>query len=292
MAGILKEIWTKQLLKNFYPDTSFLNFVADLSPLVDNNQINLAEAGVDPDVLINNNTYPIDIVKDNPTPISIELDRFETKNSLVRRPEYVQFSFDQLEGVIYGHRQSLRTSTARKAAHAYAPASNSAYTPVIATSGNTVAGKKQIAISDILALKKRYDDLDYPNDKRYLVLCPDHVNNLIEQDLKAFKDITDFVNGEPKRFAGFNMLTFTKNPIYNASTLVKKPFGAAAVGTDGVCSFSFYSDEVMKADGDVYMYLTKDDPAQRASIIGFDKRFVAVPYRNKGIGAIVTALAE
>jgi len=74
------------------------------------------------------------------------------------------------------------------------------------------------------------------------------------------------------------MLTFTKNPIYNATTLEKKAFGAAPVPTDGVCSFSFYSDEVMKADGDVFMYLRENDPEQRGSIIGFDKRFVAVHY--------------
>lgn len=291
MAGLLKEIWINQLLKNFYPNTSFLNFVNNLSALTDNNKINLAEAGVDPVVLINNTTYPIAFVKDNPTPLSIELDKFETENSLVRRPENVQYSFDQLEGVIYGHRQSLRTSTARKAAHAYAPQTDGAYTPVIATSGDTFNGKKSLSIEDILTLKKRYDDLDYPTDKRYLVLCPEHVNDLIRIDLKVFKDITDFANGEPKRFAGFQMLTFTKNPIYNATTLAKKPFGSTLTSSDGVCSFSFYTDEVMKADGDVFMYLRENDPEQRGSIIGFDKRFVAVPYRNKGVGAIVTVSA-
>lgn len=291
MAGILKEIWTKQLLKNYYPDTSFLNFVSDLSPLVDNDKINLAKAGLDPTVLINNNTYPIAVVKDNPTPIELELDKFETENSLVRRPEYVQFSFDQLEGVIYGHRQSLRTSTARKAAHAYAPQGNATLTPVHQTTGETIDGKKTLSINDILKHKKYYDDMDYPTDKRCLVLCPDHVNDLIRIDLKSFKDIIDFVNGEPKRLAGFNILTFSKNPIYDTETMTKKPFGAAAAGTDGISSVSFYGDEVMKADGSVHMYLTQDDPKERASIVGFDKRFIALPYRNQGIGSIVSVPA-
>lgn len=291
MAGLLKEIWINQLLKNMYPDTSFLNYANDLSALVEYNKINLAEAGVDPDVFVNNTTYPIGFVKDNPTPISIELDKFETENSLVRRPEYIQFSFDQLEGVIYGHRQSLRTSSAKKAAHAFAPQSNTSLTPVLSTTGETVAGKKSLSINDILDLKQKYDDMDYPNDHRYLVLAPSHVNDLIRADLKAFKNITDFENGEPKRLAGFNILTFTKNPVYNTTTMQKVAWGAASAGTDGVCSFSFYKDEVMKADGDIFMYLRENDPEQRGSIIGFDKRFVAVPYRNKGIGAIVTVPA-
>ena len=64
----------------------------------------------------------------------------------------------------------------------------------------------------------------------------------------------------------------------------KKEFGAVAQGTDTYCSFAFSSDEVMKADGQVQMYITEKDPKQRATIIGFDKRFVALPIRNKGIG--------
>ena len=53
------------------------------------------------------------------------------------------------------------------------------------------------------------------------------------------------------------------------------------------CSFAFSSDEVMKADGTVKMYETKDDPRLRATVVGFDKRFVALPIRNKAIGSIV-----
>ena len=47
----------------------------------------------------------------------------------------------------------------------------------------------------------------------------------------------------------------------------------------------------MKADGDIYMYSREDDPEQRATIVGFDKRFICLPIRNKGIGAIVSANA-
>ena len=99
----------------------------------------------------------------------------------------------------------------------------------------------------------------------------------------------DFVNGQPKRFAGFNILEFTKNPIYNATTLQKEPFGKVKAGTDTFCSFAFSADEVMKADGSFKMYERMNDPELRGTVIGFDKRFIALPIRNKGIGAIVSA---
>jgi hypothetical protein len=57
LAGLNKEIWLAEIMEKFYPDWSFLSVVRDLSMFVENNTINLAEAGVDPNVLINNTTY-------------------------------------------------------------------------------------------------------------------------------------------------------------------------------------------------------------------------------------------
>lgn len=291
MSTLNKEVWINQLMENFYPDSSFLAFARDFTDNVDANKINLADCGFDPDVLINNTTYPIAIVQRNDTPISIELDLYETENTLVRHPEAVELAYNKLESVIYGHRNTLRSKTAQKAAHAYAPAMNTVNTPVIVTTGeNDGTGRKRLVPENILRLKKEFDLLDIPFDKRYLTLEPNHVEDLILFDLKAFKDITDFTDGQPKKFAGFNILQFTKTAKYNTTTMQKVPFGAVAESTHSSCSFAFNADEVMKADGTSEMYERSRDPELRATIIGFDKRFIALPIRQKGIGAIVSAL--
>ena len=285
-----KQIWINHILNNFYPQTSFLNFTTDFSALVEYDKLHLAEVGVDPEVLINNTTYPIAVSKRDDTPLEIELDLFETTNTLIREPEAVEYAFDKTTSVIYGHQQTLRTATAKKAAHAFAPTKDSEFTPVISTSGATDDGFKKLTIADILKLKRRFDALDYPTDERYLVLDPKHTEDLILEDTKSFKDITDLVNGVPKRFAGFNILEFTKNPKYDSTTLEKIPFGGIDTNAS-VCSFAFCKSEVMKADGTMKMYDTLHDPKERATIIGFDKRFIALPIRNKGIGAIVSTKA-
>ena len=94
--ALQKEIWVNQIKENFYPDSSFLNFVRDFSAMVEFDAINIAEAGVDPEVLINNNTYPITIKQRVDNNQRIELDKFETENTLVRRPEVIEYSYDQL----------------------------------------------------------------------------------------------------------------------------------------------------------------------------------------------------
>ena len=48
MADLNKEVWVEQLKENFYPDSSFLKYVRDFSTLVENDAINMASAGVDP----------------------------------------------------------------------------------------------------------------------------------------------------------------------------------------------------------------------------------------------------
>jgi hypothetical protein len=290
MADLRKEVWVKQLLDKFYPDSSFLKYTKDFSALVDNHAINLADAGLDPKVLINNTAYPINVVKREDTPIRIELDVFETENTLVRHPEVIEYAYDQLESVLMGHRNTLRATTGTKAAHAYAPDEDTLYTPVIQTNGAIAGTRKRLTIEDVLFLKERFDNQDIPLEDRYLVLHPSHVTDLILLDTKSFKDIGDIVNGEPKRLAGFNILQFSKTAYYD-NTGKKKAFGSIPAATDGFCSFAFQSGEVMKADGNVKMFKTVDDPKERATIVGFEKRFIALPLRNKGIGAIVSTNA-
>ena len=99
-STLQKELWVNQLLENFYPNSSFLEYAKDFSPLVEYNAINMAEAGLDPEVLINNTTYPIKVTQRVDTPVKIELDLFETENTLVRRPEAIEYSYDQLESVL------------------------------------------------------------------------------------------------------------------------------------------------------------------------------------------------
>lgn len=289
MSTLKKQIWIDQIKKGFYPEATFLNFAKDFSALAEHDIINMADAGFDPNVLVNNTTYPIAINERIDTPLSFELDLFETENTLVRKPDAVEYSYDKMESVIYGHRMALRTKTALKAAHAFAPLQDTVNTPVVRTTGeDNGEGYKRITVEDILKLKRRFDELDIPLEKRFLVLEPRHTEDLILHDLVAFKDVTDFVNGTPKRFAGFNMLAFTKNPMYNNNTGQKIPFGSVLTGDAVFSSFAFSSEEVMKADGTINLYERKDDPELRGTVIGFDKRFIALPIRNKGIGAIVS----
>lgn len=285
-----KEVWLNQILEGFYPNDSFLQKLVNYDGFVENDKIHIASAGIDPKVLINNTTYPIAVVGRDDDDNEITLDKFETENTIVRRPDAIEYSYDKLESVIRQHRSTLRKAVTMKATHAIAPQTDTFDTPLVVTTGDFVGNRRRLTFADILALKERFDDADIPMDRRYLVLHPKHVSDLLLEDLKIFKDLTNITDGEPKKFAGFGCFSCSTMPTYttdNNDDLIKVAYSEEA--TSRFASVAFYADEVFKADGEMYMYATYDDPKERATIVGFDKRAIVLPIRGKGVGAIVSA---
>jgi len=288
-----KEVWVAQIKEGFYPKSSFLEKAVDFTQFVDNNKIHIPSAGIDPKVLINNNTYPISVVGRDDDDNAIPLDKFETENTLVRRPEAIEYSYDKLESVIRQHRSTLQKSVGTKAAHAYAPLKDTDKTPLIITTGDAdETGRKRITYENILNLKERFDDAGIPLEERYLILHPKHVTDLLRENIKLFKELADIKNGEPFKFAGFGMYQFPFMPTYKMKDDELQKVAFKCAQTKMFASVAFYKEEVMKADGAIYMYSRVDDPQERATIVGFDKRFIAMPIRGLGTGAIVSGIAE
>lgn len=284
-----KQVWISQIKEGFYPERSFLKKVEDYSDLVDNDMLHFPSAGIDPKVLVNNSTYPIKIVGREDEDNAIVLDKFETENTLVRRPDAIEYSYDKLDSVIRQHRSTLQTTTARKAAHAFAPSKDTNETPLVLTTGAAARGRKRITFEDLLALKERFDDALIPLEDRYIILHPRHVTDLLLEDVKLFKELTDIKDGEPTKFAGFGCYQFPFMPTYKASGENWEKVAYNDEQTEQFASVAFYAHEVMKADGEIYMYARYDDPEERGTVVGFDKRFIALPIRGKGVGAIISA---
>ena len=143
----------------------------------------------------------------------------------------------------------------------------------------------------LLTLKEKFDNALVPLENRYIVLHPTHVTDLMLEDLQLFKELTEIREGEPVKFAGFGTFQFPYMPKYTRTgaeePLTKSDFNVEAVN-GSIVSVAFQKDEVMKADGTIDMFARVDDPEERGTIVGFQKRFIAMPIRNKGIGAIIS----
>lgn len=127
------------------------------------------------------------------------------------------------------------------------------------------------------------------------MLHPYHLDDLKAEDAQFNRGYVDYQRGKlATKLEDFNILTYPKTAVYTEAgsspkTYAKKALGAAAVAsTDCYSSFFFIKDEVMKADGAVEMFLREKDPEQRGDIVGFQKRFIALPIRTKYLGVIVS----
>ena len=252
-AGVYKEIWTGELVKALRGllEGTWLDGIPDSSSLVNNDIIHLVEVGVDPEVLINNTTYPIPLQALDDADIAIELDKFQTKVTPITDDELYAISYDKMSRVKESHSNAINDAKFAKAAHALCPTENTDTTPVLVTTGERDAdtGRLRLVPGDIVRLKAALDKLRVPADKRRLVLCSDHVNDLLMADQK-FKEQYNLnqTDGRIGRLYGFDIYEFGNTPLYTVAGK-KKAVGALAEAGEFQCSFAFYVPRVFKATG-------------------------------------------
>lgn len=291
-AGLNKELWLPTILEGFYADDMFLSECRDLSPFVDNDILNLAEAGVDPDVLINNTTYPIDIAERSDAPLSLEIDQFDTENTMLKHADKAELSYDKLASITLGHKNALRMKIMEKGLHAIAPAADGEFTPLLETTGiDNGSGNKAMKWKDVRDLQLAFDQAEMTSEGRIIILSQQHLADLETEDLDRFNKVMD--KGE---ICGFKIykLADKRLPRYNKTTGAKVAFGAAAApSTDVHATVAFQKDEVGRAMGTTDMFFSKaeNDPIHRRDVIGFMQRAMVLPIRNKGVAAIYSPVA-
>ena len=291
-AGVYTEIWTGELVKHLRRglEGSWLDGIPDSSSIVNNDVIHLVEVGVDPDVLINNTTYPIPLQALDDADIAIQLDKFQTKVTPVTDDELYAISYDKMSRVKESHGNAINDSKFQKAAHALCAQKNTATTPVLTTTGarDATTGRIKLCMQDIINLKRALDNLKVPAAGRRLVLCTDHVNDLLETD-QRFKEQynIDRGNGTVGRQYGFDIYEFANNPLYTTAGQ-KKAVGASAGTGEFQCSFAFYVPRVFKATGSTKMYFSEaaTDPEYQRNKINFRHYFICMPKKADAGGVI------
>ena len=300
-AGVLKEIWTKEVIKRMSTlgEGTFLDGIKDFSQYVssvgDESQvIHMTYFGVKPDVLINNTTYPIDVQALNGEDVNITLDKFQTKATPITDDELYALSYDKISLVKDSHAESIMETKIQKALHALAPSGNTAAMPVLLTTGaDDGTGRKRLVWADLVALKAACDKLMIPASGRRLVLCSDHENDMLLLDTKFKDQYYNAASGKPYSTLGFEFYGYIGAPYYVPATKLKLAFGAVPAATDRQASVFFSLARAGKASGWTKMYYSeaKNDPLTQRNLVNFRHHFIVMPTREEARGAIVSANA-
>ena len=291
-AGVFTEIWTGELVKRLRGmlSGSWLDGITDNSSIVENDVIHLVDVGVDPEVIINQTTYPIPIQALNDQDIAVKLDKFQTEVTPITDDELYASSYDKIARVRDAHAEAINVAKCVKAAHSFCPQKHTATTPVLSCSGeeDAASGRHRMTVLDVIAMKAAMDKLGVPADNRRLVLSADHVNDLLMTEQKFREQYgIDSQTGRIARLYGFDIYEFSETPVYDASG-EKKAVGATVGSGESRCSFAFYVPRVFKATGRTKMYYSEaaNDPQYQRNLVNFRHMFHCMPKQSDAFVAI------
>ena len=295
-AGLYPEVWTGELVKAFRTAAESVGWYAKIrsyDQYVEKDTIHLVDIGADPEVLVNNTTYPLEVTELEDGDIAVKLDKYQTKPTRVTDDELHAIGYDKMSSVVERHKDAFSETKFKRAIHSIAPAGHTTKTPVIMTSGEVSEGRKRLTRKDIIALKKSFDKALIPAEGRILVLCADHVADLLEQDQKFSAQYYNYESGAISRLYGFEVYEYDQCPYFNTETKKKLAYGAIPGESDQQSSVAFTTKRVMRADGSTKTYLQEavDNPTTQENLFSMRTYTICLPLKSEGLGAIVSAKA-
>ena len=164
---------------------------------------------------------------------------------------------------------------------------------MLLTSGTAEDGRKIMTRKDIINLKKAFDKAKAPKQGRILVLCADHIGDLLNNDQKFEGQYHDYKTGKVSNLYGFDVYEYDECPYYNATALTKTAYGSVPGASDMQCSVAFCLSRAMRADGSTKSYLkdAASNPENQENLFSMRTYNICLPLKAEGLGAIVSAKA-
>ena len=309
MPSTYPEMWEKRVETNLKDGANapWLDGIPELDTAVvemgsgtasEKNLIHIPTSDFEPTVLVDNSAYPLAIEQYTDADVTIALHKFQSLPTELSDDQILGASYPKIDAATNAHKDAILAKKYARAAHAMAPAANTAATPVILTTGiglnaaTAVAGDRlKMAYEDLVALKDACDHAvpKMPVQGRRLVLCDDHYNDLL-LDRKNFGDqLVNYKEGSPApRILGFDIFRYSDNPNYNGTT--KLAFGAVPTSTQTQGSFAFVTSNVAKKTGFTKQYFkdAKTDTENQTNRLNYRHYFVACPKRVQKIASIAS----
>ncbi|WP_139420975.1 hypothetical protein [Chryseobacterium mulctrae] len=287
VLALKNELAVTELIKQFNHEHTWLAEVPSKPQWVGNDVIKIPIQGDAPKVLINNTIYPISGSQREDGHLKLSLNKYETENTEVTTDELYALPYEKVNDVQVQHRETLEDVTAEHALFSITPQNDTATSPVIVTTGPVDdAGRKRLITKDLRTLKKKLDKLKVPKKGRVLVLCSDHVDDLLEQDEKFNQRYMNHEEGViAQKYYGFKIYDNIYSPEFTDAG-EKIPYGSATSGTEA--SVCFFAPMTAKAPGTAERYAIDktQNPSYRRHEIGFEMHWICVALKDEGLAAI------
>lgn len=296
MAQLYKELAESELIKKFRHETSWLSELTAKQKWVNNDVIKIPRQGAAPQVLINNNVYPIASNNREDDFIALSLKKYETENTTITDDELYALPYEKVNDVQQQHREELEDKTAAHALYSLAPTTATSSLIIIETTGpvNPETGEKRLITADLITLWQKLGDKNVPLDGRVMPLSVQHAADLMLEDSNRQKAWgQEWLEGKtPVSHAGFRLYVSSYSPKYKkvADVWTKQAFESLDPDASRA-SVCFNKKYACKATGTATRYMSEasTDPKYRQNEVGFRLYFIAIGIKDEGFAAIVSA---
>lgn len=219
------QVWARELAKKLFPDNSITNNAKNDDKYATASKVTLPQAGANPDVLVNNTSYPLTPVQRTDTILEYPVDTLETVPHIITGLEELSLSYDKRADILASHVASLNTKSAVYCIHKWSPAATitdrvlrttGAARPAIVKGAS--GDRKMIELAQIIEAAALLDDADVPEDGRILFLPARMKNDLLKiADVRKKETfgIETLPSGIVARIMGFKIMYRSQAGIYD-----------------------------------------------------------------------------
>lgn len=297
--AVQKEIWQRDLVKDFFADNSFASkSVNDDIYVNEGKKVHIPNAGAPADVEVNRQTLPAKTKERKDTDIEYTLDELTTDPVRIPFADTVELSYDKRNSVISQNKLKLIETASEILLKNWAPAKENCVettgTEVNAHTAEATGKRKSLDKKDILALMTKMDAANLPQEGRYLLLDASMyaqlIESLTETESIGFFAAANVQKGVVGQLYGFNILKRSKVLVYTKAGIVKD-VNAKGAADDNAAGLAWHKSCVSRALGEVKMFDSLNNPLYYSDIYSFLVRVGGAKRRTdkKGVYAIVQA---
>lgn len=287
----------KEMIKQLRHEHSWVSEIRSRPNWVNQDTIKIPKRGSAPKVLIDNTNYPIVSNRRDDSHVVISLHKFDTENTTVTEDELYALPYEKVSDVQQQHRETLEDTTQEYGLWGLAPQEKSESDNLFlleTTGDDDGTGRKKLTTKDLRTLQEKLNTAGISKNGRILILCDEHVTDLLEEDRKFYTQYHNHKEGAiANRYYGFKVYEDSTTPEYEWNTDDSKweKLAYDAVATGNKSSVVFHKGSTAKATGSVkrFMRAAADDPENRENTIGFRLWHIIVAYGIEGSAAIVSA---
>ena len=298
MEGLQTEVWINQLVENFYPENHFIQDGIDFTQFVDNNTINFAAAGDDPQTVMNRTREqrPIPVTYADDIALKMELDSFSSNTTVVLDVEAKELAYQKMEVDLNKHRRSIRMKYAASGLYNIAPDTETDHTLILeATGHDAITNEACYTDADFSKLAGEWNDREYPAEGRVVVMPSREIekfkrNSDILKKQVGYKNAVGNLSSMIYEVHGFEIKTRKTEALYQdngSGVWTKQPYGTLETSSTlrgCVCYIKKHSFGY--ADGTTTMWDEKS-VAYQGYLMNFSKRGLIKPIQQKVLASIV-----